>query len=72
MGRPTIFGHPMTAVERMRRHRQRRKAEIVPEAVVAPVVDALNRAPPKVGRDIMRRLSREIAKRQRKQEGSKP
>jgi hypothetical protein len=66
MGRPTIFDRPMTPAERMRRSRARLKAEIVPEQVVAPVVDALDRAPPKVGRDIMRRLSREIAKRGRK------
>jgi hypothetical protein len=56
----------MTPAERQRRRREKLRAEVRPDDVVASVVAQLDRAPAKVAGEIMRRLTREIAKRQRK------
>jgi hypothetical protein len=68
MSRPRLFpDRVLSPAERQRRRRARLAERVDPDKIVAAVVDALDRAAPQDGKRIMARLSREIAKRSKRQ-----
>jgi hypothetical protein len=69
VGRPPIYGRPMSAAERKQRHRAKLEALRQPERIRSEIVsllDHLNRMPPNIADAVLRTLGTEIAKRRRR------